>query len=369
MKQPLTYILTRIFVRGFYQAHAGMFLFFFLIMVGAVEPGKLLGYHKTLMLAFISSPLMLLVVFAVWLLYTVKCWHYIIGQITSPNQHFLFYSVNSFTRKDQLKSWFIIQLSILLPVVIYGLIAVAVGITYHLYLIPILIVAYLVLLTAASAWIYTKVIDRLVDSGNAPLLLRWVSGWKKPFFSLYIYQVLNRLKIPYTITKGLSWLIVTGVFQLLNDVNTDARVAGIAVLAIAVAHAVLVFEGQRFEQAYLSFARNFPYSYARRYGYLLLTYLLLLLPESVWVFSRFNPLLAIQLLLMALSMLMLLHTLIYYIGLNMDRYLQWVMGLFIMLFWVLMFKLMPVLIIGNLMVSYFIFTTHYYKDMPVVAEK
>jgi hypothetical protein len=369
MKQPLTHILNRIFVRGFYQAHAGLFLFFFLVMVGAVEPGQLLGYHKTLMLAFISSPLMLLVVFAVWLLYTVKCWHYIIAQITSPTQHFLFYSVSSFARKNQLQSWFIIQLSILLPVILYGLIAVGVGITYHLYLIPIIIVAYLVLLTATSAWLYTKVINRLVDNGNAPLLLRWVSGWKKPFFSLYIYQVLNRLKIPYTITKVLSWLIVTGVFQLFNDVSTDARVAGIAVLAIAVAHAVLVFEGQRFEQTYLSFARNYPYSYAQRYGYLLLTYLLLLLPESVWLFSRFNLLLTIQLLLMALSMLMLLHTLIYYIGLNMDRYLQWVMGLFILLFWVLMFKLMPVLIIGNVVVSFLIFYRHYYRDMPVVSDK
>jgi len=369
MKRPLTHILNRIFVRGFYQAHAGLFLFFFLFMVGAVEPGQLLGYHKTLMLAFITSPLMLLVVFAVWFLYTIKCWHYVVGKITAPTQHFLYYSVNSFTKKDQLISWFIIQLSILSPVVIYGLIAVGVGLFYHFYLTPILIIAYLVVLCAASAWLYVTVVDRLVDSGSALWIMRWCSGWKKPFFSLYIYQVLNGLKIPYVITKGLSWLIITGVFQLFNDVSTDARVAGIAVLAIAVAHAVLVFEGQRFEHTYLSFSRNFPYSFIQRYVYILLTYALMILPEAVWLFSRFNPLLAMQLLLMVISVLMLLHTLIYSMGLNMDKYLQWVMGLFIVLFWIMMFKLMPVLIVGNIVLSYLIFSRHYYKDMPITNEK
>jgi hypothetical protein len=75
MTAPLTHVLSRIFVRGFYQAHAGMFLFFFLFMVGAVDPGELLNYHKTLMLAFISSPLMLMVVFVVWFLYTIILLH------------------------------------------------------------------------------------------------------------------------------------------------------------------------------------------------------------------------------------------------------------------------------------------------------
>lgn len=369
MTLPLTHVLSRIFVRGFYQAHAGLFLFFFLFMIGAVDPGQLLNYHKTLMLAFITSPLMLLVVFAVWLLYTFKCWHYIVGEVAAPQQHFLFYSINSFTRKQQLKSWFVIQLSVLLPVIVYGLIAVGVGLFYHYYLTPVIIVIYLLLLAAASAWLYTLVVNRLVDGGGQSWLLRWSSDWRKPHFSLYIYQVLNRLKIPYAITKGLSWLIITGVFLLFDDVKNDARVAGMAVLAIAVAHAVIVFEGQRFEQTYQSWARNFPYTTLQRYSYILLSYLLLLLPEGVWLFSRFNPLLAVQLLFTALSMLMLLNSLVYYLGLNMDKYLQWVMGLFIVLFWVMMFKLMPVLVMGNGLISYFIFSRHYYKDMPVAANE
>ncbi|WP_345955625.1 hypothetical protein [Mucilaginibacter sp. PAMB04168] len=369
MKGWPTHVLNRIFVQGFYQAHAGLFLFFFLFMIGAVDPAQIINYHKTLMLAFISSPIMLLIVFGTWLIYTVKCCHYVAGQMLAPQQHFLFYSLNSFSRSKQLQSWFIIQLYILLPVITYGLIAVCVGIAYHYYLTPVIIFTYLLLLAAASAWLHTLLLNRLINGSNSSWLLTWTSSFRKPYFSLYIYHVLNRLKVPYSITKLLSWLIVTSVFYLFDDVKSDARVAGMAVLAIGVAHAVLVFEKQRFEVTYLSFVRNFPVSLGKQYGNSFLTYLLLLLPEGVWLFSRFNPVLAVQLLLMALSLLMLLHTLVYYIGLNMDKYLQWVMGLFILLFWVMMFKLMPVVIGVNLITSYLIHLRLYYQDMPMVTEK
>ncbi|CAM3648220.1 hypothetical protein MUGA111182_01210 [Mucilaginibacter galii] len=369
MKQPLNNVLSRIFVRGFYQAHAGLFLFFFLVMIGSVDPGELFMYHKILMLAFISSPLMLLVVFVAWFLYNLKCLHYVIGQISAPPQHFMFYSMGSFNRKIQLKSWFLVQLILLLPIIVYGLVAVGVGLKYHYYLTPAIIVIYLLLLAAVSARLYVLLLDRLVDSGNPSWLLQWIGNWRKPYFSLFIYHVLNRLKVAYAITKGLTWLIVISIFSLFNDVKTDARVAGMAVLAIAVAHAVLVFEGQRFEQAYLSFARNFPYTHIKRYCYFVCTYLMLLLPEGLWLLNRFNFVLAIQLLLMALSMLLLFHTLIYYIGLSMSKYLQCVMGLFMLLFWVMMYKLMPVVITGNILVSYLLVIRYYYRDMPVVAEK
>ncbi|MDT3404971.1 hypothetical protein [Mucilaginibacter terrae] len=369
MNSPLTHILNRIFVCGFYQAHAGMFLFFFLVMIGAVDPGQLLSYHKTLMVAFITSPLMLLVVLAVWLLYTLKCWHYVVAQIGAPPQHFLFYSSTSYTKRQQLKSWFLVQAAILLPVIAYGLTAVGVGFYYGFYWQPAVIVLYLLLLTGLSAWLYTFVVNRLIDGSKQSWLLNLSSSWKKPYYSLYLYHIANRLKIPYLITKGLSWIIITAVFQLFADVQHDARVAGMAVLAIAVTHGVIVFEGQRFEHTYLSFARNFSYPLLQRYGYAVLTYCILLLPEGFWLFGRFNPLLAVQLFLMMLSMVILLHTLIYYIGLNMDRYLQWIMGLFIVLFWVMMFKLMIGLVLFNVVVSYLIFYRFYYRDMPVVDMK
>src|ERR1700754_1531255 len=108
--KPLTQILLKIFTTGFYRAHAGILAVGFFVMFGMVEPGQLLNYHKTLMLAFVSSPVMMLVVFAAWLIYAIKSWHYVVGQIGAVNQQFLFYSSNAYSRRQQLSGWFITQL-------------------------------------------------------------------------------------------------------------------------------------------------------------------------------------------------------------------------------------------------------------------
>src|ERR1700712_1117296 len=104
MNSPLTTILLKIVARGFYQAHAGILAVGFFVLFGMVEPGQIVNYHKTLMLTLVSSPLMMCVVFLCWLVYSIKTWHYVVGQIGAVNQAFLFYSSNAFTSGKQVKS-------------------------------------------------------------------------------------------------------------------------------------------------------------------------------------------------------------------------------------------------------------------------
>lgn len=367
METPLSRILIKIFANGFYRVHAGLFMFVFLVMVGAVDPGQLLNYHKTLMLAFISSPLMLMMVFAVWLVYSIKTWHYTIGQLFAVNQTFLFYSSTSFSKKQQVKDWMLAQAAMLLPVIAYGLIAVVVGVWHHYYITPIAILIYLALLSWLGAYIYTTLINRQIDGGKQSLLLRWSSKWHKPFYSLFIYHVFDKMKVRYLITKAISYLIVNGVFLLFADVQHDIRVASIAMLGIAAAHMVIVFEERRFEETYLAFARGLPHTRLRLFGGFALAYLVLLLPEGIWLFSRFNPLLAAELMLFGLSVVLLFHSLLYWMGLNMDRYLQYVLGLFMVLFWIILFRQIGALVILNGVVAFLFFYNYYYKTFAVKA--
>lgn len=361
METSLSKVLIKIFSQGFYRVHAGLFLFVFLVIIGAVDPGQLLNYHKLLMLAFISSPLMLTVVFGIWLVYSIKTWHYTVTQIFAVHQQFLFYSSTSFNRKQQLQSWMLTQAVMLLPVMVYGLIAVIVGLSYHYVLGPVAIILYLIFLSWVGAYLYITLINRQIDGGRQSILLRLSSKWRKPFYSLFIYYVFDKMKVRYAITKLISYLVVTGVFMLFADVRNDIRVAGIAMLAIAVAHSVLVFEERRFEETYLSFARGLPLARLRLFGGFALVYLVLLLPEGIWLFSRFSPLLAIELLLFGLSIVLLLHSLLYWMGLNMDKYLPWVLGLFMVLFWVILFKQIGMLIVLNATVGFILFYRNYYK--------
>ncbi|MES2279431.1 MAG: hypothetical protein V4592_25590 [Bacteroidota bacterium] len=368
MQTPLSTVLIKIFARGFYSSHAGLFLFIFLVLVGSVEPGQLLNYHKTLMLAFITSPLMLMVVFAVWLIYSFKTWHYTAAQIFAVNQQFLFYSSTSFTRQQQLKDWTLTQATMLMPVIAYGLTAVIVGLWHHYYIAPAIILAYLILLSWAGAFLYTRLINKQIDGGKQSLLLRLSSKWRKPFYSLFIYHVFDKMKVRYVITKGISYLIVTAVFLLFADVSHDARVAGIAMLAIATAHTVLIFEERRFEETYLIFSRGLPQTRLRLFAGFALVYLVLLLPEGIWLFSRFSPLLAVELLAFGLSVVLLFHSLLYWMGLNMDKYLQYVMGLFMALFFVILYRQIGALLVLNTVAAYLFFYQNYYTTFAVKAE-
>lgn len=359
MQSPFTKILIKIFANGFYKVHSGLFLFVALVMVGAVPPDKLWMYEKTLMLAFISSPLMA-VVFAGWLLYTIKAVHYVAGQIFAVNQQFLFYSSNSFSKKQQFKSWFCMQAVILAPLMVYGLIAVGMAIVNKFYLSAAAIFFYLVLLAAMSALLFMTLVNRLMDGSNQSFILKMSSKWRKPFFSLFVYHVFDKMKLTYLVTKALSWLIITGVFLLFAEAKSDVRVAGIAMLAIITAHAIIIYQEHKFENQYLSFARSMPFSYAERFFNFIKAYFLLLLPEAIWLFSRFNPLIAVELLLLGLSIAMFLHCLLYKLAADMDNYLQWLMGVFIVLFWVIMYRLTWALIPLNLAVAYGMFYKRYY---------
>jgi hypothetical protein len=363
--KPLTTILLKIFATGFYRAHAGILAVGFFVLFGMVEPGQLLNYHKTLMLTFVSSPLMMAVVFACWMLYTIKSWHYVIGQITDVNQQFLFYSSNVFTEGRQFKSWFYLQMVLLLPVSVYGVVAAGVGVGHHYYLIPFAIIGYLFLLAALSVVLYRATINKLVDGSTQSWMLILSSKLRKPWFSLFIYHVFDQHKITWLITKSVSYLLITGFFLLFADVAHDIRVAGIALLAVVVAHVKLIFEERSFEEKWLSFSRNLPYSRAKLFAGFAGVYLIVMFPESIWLFSRFNLLIAFELLLAGISIAMLFHCLLYYIGIDMEKYMLWIFFLFVAIFWLILFKLLWMLVALNLLVSFGVFWRYYYRSQIV----
>jgi uncharacterized membrane protein len=365
MRSPLTNVLLKIFARGFYRAHGGMFCFLLFVMFGMVEPSQLLNYHKTLMLAFITSPLMMAVVFLVWLIYTFKCWHYIAGQVFALHQQFLFYSSSSYQKPKQFISWFILQANISLPVLVYAAISMGVGVKHHFYLPVVFILLYLMLLTALSALFYMRLVNQLVDGSTQSIILKLTKSWKKPYFSLFIYHVFDQLKLKYIITKTLSYLIITGVFLMFADVSHDIRVAGIALLAIAVSHSVMIFDERQFEETFLIFAKGLPYSRLKLFMRFLAVYFALLLPEAIWLFVRFSPPMALGLLTFGLSLTVLFHSLLYKLGLDMEKYMSWILGLFMVLFWVIMFKLIWPLMVLILLVAYWIFYSNYYREAPV----
>ncbi|MEM1135097.1 MAG: hypothetical protein AAGI07_04610, partial [Bacteroidota bacterium] len=291
---------------------------------------------------------------------------YVFGQIHLPDNLFLFYSSTALNKFHQFKCWFIIQLIISLPIAFYGVFTLVIGSFFGYYITPLIILLYILLLAVISAFVYVKYISNPIRVKSKSILLRIVNDWQKPFFSLFFYHVLDKLKITFAITKVLSLAVINGGFYFLTGLNNDLRVLGIVTLGIIIAHAFLIYQSYRFESLYLNFSRNFPYSKNILYLNWAVNYLLLTLPENIWHLTAFDFKIGSAFILFNLGTGMLFRSLLYRVALDMKKFLYWVFYLFIFFFLVIMQKLYWLLIPINLLLSIILFYKNYYKQSTYI---
>ncbi|MCR8556190.1 hypothetical protein KXD93_00970 [Mucilaginibacter sp. BJC16-A38] len=374
MPQPLNNILVKVFARGFYKVNSGLLIFLFVILVSycffintlgdvkLLPPGRELYYQFMILITFVSSPGMMLMFFTVWIFYTIKSWQYVSGQLQIEHHEFLYYSVLSAGRIQQFKGWFYMQFIISLPFVCYALLASVIGVVLHHYGMVMVIILFTILLITTTAFIYTKQLNALLEDTGQTWLINLGQSWRKPFFSLFVYHIFDRLKMALVLTKLLSYVAIISIMFSFADAVTNSRVASFAVLAIVMAHSILIYQQHRFALVYLSITRNFPYSLGKLYAQHVLTYLILLLPECIWLFINFKFFMAVGLLVMLLGITMLFHCVLYRIGLAMNKYLPWLLGIFFAISLVILFGLVWWLVPVCFGVSYCLFYVNYYKE-------
>jgi len=374
MSKPLRNILVKVFARGFYKVNSGLLIFLFVVLVSycffintlgdvkLLPSGKELYYQFFILINLVNSPAMMLLFFACWFIYTVKSWQYVAGQLHVEHHQFLYYSVLSASRTVQFRSWFYMQFIISLPFVFYALLASAIGLVFRNYLTVAIIVLFTLLLIVTSALMYTKQINSLIREKRQSTLLNLGQSWGKPFFSLFIYQIFDRLKLAFVLSKLLSYMVIISVMFSFADVRADNRVAAFAVLGVVMAHAVLIYQQHRFGLVYLLIARNFPYSLSRLFLQYTFTYLLLLLPECIWLFAGFSLVTALGLLLLLMAIVMLFHCVLYRIGLAMNTYLPWVLALFFAISLAILFGWVWLLAPVCFGISLMLFYGNYYRE-------
>jgi hypothetical protein len=374
MQQPVSNILVKIFARGFYKVNSGLLIFLFVILVSycffintlgdvkLLPPGKELYYQFMILITFVSSPGMMLMFFTVWIFYTVKSWQYVSGQLRIEHHGFLYYSILSAGRAKQFKGWFYTQFIISLPFVCYALLASVIGLALHHYGMVSVIILFTFLLITIAALIYTKQLNALVEDAGQTWLMNFGQNWRKPFFSLFIYHVLDRLKMALVFTKLLSYLAIISIMFSFTDSYTNSRVAAFAVLGVVMAHSILIYQQHRFALVYLIITRNFPYGLSKLYVQQVLTYLILLIPECMWIFISFKFFMAMGLLVMLLGITMLFHCILYRIGLAMNKYLPWLLGMFFVISLVILFGVTWLLFPVCLGISFMLFYYNYYRE-------
>lgn len=296
-------------------------------------------------------------------MYSLKSGQYVARRLTAPDVQFLFYSTNALSRTRQVRAWAIVQLIIALPIISLGLFAMLIGIAFDYWVIPLLIPGYLLVLILGSAFYYTQLITVTTSVSAAAPRRAWLSRWPKPLTSLFLYEILDKKRISFVITKGLSFLSIGLLLSLFADAHTDRRLFGLIGLCVALIHSLLIYESGEFEQTYLRFARNFPLNQWQLYGQLSVLYSLLVLPEMIWVllaggFSR--GLLGV---LLIQGQLLLFRSLLYRLGQWPNGYRRWTFGLFTVGLLGVVFGITEILVVISVLAACWLTYRYQYESL------
>lgn len=370
----ITKVLIKTFAVGFYKVHAGLLLtlfvtlfinFFFTNVLNQthLNQEQILLNNLKLVLTSVSNPVAMAVLFMVWLGYTLKSCQYVAAQLRLSHYQFLFYSTNAMSLRKQFQTWFIVQTVISIPILILGLFAVGVGITFDYFFIPLIIPVFLLLLVSGSALYYTRLLNNLsVKTANSQIS-NLIKNFPKPYPCLFLYQIVYRFKITYFITKVISVILIIGMFGLFRDNAEDIRIAGVSMLGVIAAHTVLIYQSNEFERSYLTFGRNFPFTKQKLFIQFAALYLLLILPEIILFFFFDKVLIAVRISMFGLGCALLFRTILYRQNQVMGAYLKTVFGLFILSSLCVMFGGLSWLTILSVVVSAFIFKRNYYTSL------
>lgn len=370
--RSVAHVLIRVFAHRFYKANAGLFLFLFVTIVMSfffmnvlnethLEPADRIKYNLIFTLSFMSSPHISIVVFVGWAIYTVRSWSFVLKQTQLPEQQFLKYSVTAASKVRQFADWCLVQGVISLPVFVYALFCWIVGLIYHYYLIPVLLAVYGVLVILASAALYAGYTNRLGGDAGRWWMTTLTRRWKKPLFSLYLYELFYRQKLMLAITKLFSWMILTGGMLLFGSLTADVRMGGVIMLLLALSNLVVLYQWQQFENTYLRFLPNLPWTRWKRYVHLLLAYLFLILPEIIWLSTQGGGMIAGGLLILNIAMAMLLRSYLYLIPLSMAKFVTMAFYSFMVMFLVILAGGMWWMMLAVSTLSAAIFYRRYYS--------
>ncbi|MBE5319242.1 hypothetical protein IM793_08745 [Pedobacter sp. MR2016-19] len=369
---PLSNIaLRKIFVDGFYRTHAGMLVFVFVMLVsyclfintlGTVMPDQIDFWQFFFTISLVSNPLIMAFYLVASALYAYKSLKYVLNQLVLPQQEFLYYSFTSSSKKQQFLYWCMVLAYIFIPVWCYTLYAIIIGIVFGYYLISIGVLLFQLLLIIAGALMILKESNRLIETSKPNWLIRISRKWNKPVFLLYTFQVFNRSKLAYVLTKLLSWVLISSVFILFSDIKDNSRLLMLITSCIVVAHVVLIYQERIFNDRYLSFLPNFPFSKAKVFFSFCLNYLLLLLPEICWMATRFGLITSLELAAFAFSAILLFRSLLLLNGIQVKGFLIGIFCLFLLFYVCIMFSLGIMLIPINMIVAWGVFRRNYLND-------
>jgi hypothetical protein len=312
----------------FYQQHAGLFLVVFYLLFGAVEGSQLISYHYALLKAICSSPIVWLLLFALWILYAIKCFLFIKRKSSLPS----FFFVREVGKLKPLKQhiiWIGVYVFMLMPILAYALLMMYVSIRFGYYFTLFSTPVGVFLLVCLPTLLTVDSLNNEFKQRKRILGLKLIKI-KKPFWSWPLFYLLHQQPLMLFVCKIASLLSLKAILWVFADIGDDIRVLVIAAFAAMLSHAVIIFNLIKFNAFYLSFSRTLQHGVLRKLSNWLVVLVVLLLPEITlltWLL-HFDLLPILAIVIFCVAIIFSLLTMVYLLSANMERYLKFLLFFF-----------------------------------------
>lgn len=371
-KQPF---LLRLIVAQFYKQNTGLFLFLFLLFFGIIPPQHLIATHATLIQAQLSNiPLMVGVSFF-WVLYAGRCIRFS-DQILSKYSHSLLNLYQVLPKRKifrQMSSCFLIMY---LPVLVYGLLLISIATNQAIYwyvmgATPLLIITSICSVT----WMTRSLLNPKESSKNhwkIPLLTRTTLTQHISLKFVLLSYLWHDKKIGLVAQKLFSYLCFN-FFFIRNASIFREDYFTFFIFLMGAMNALLIFNTHKLTEEKLSFLRNLPLSMSHRIFMIMMTALVLFVPELIMMFiSGYELLSALDSLILygiLGSQFVLLFSILYTSSLSLKKYVQYIFLL--LLSYLFLYLLLPtvLIILFNLGLAFLIYHEQYHAYEYKVVKK
>lgn len=365
MKTISTFLL-KVLVKQFYITNAGFLMFIFFVFFGIVNTSQLVSYHQSLILAMISSPVFMGVVWVAWLLYNFKCMLFCTNTIKAADSIYI-YTLKALSPFKQWMIYLLIATLQYMPVFAYSWFVINMAVTRAMLLTAMMVAAYQLLMLALGAWMIFITINKSSIASWLERITATVTSWqviKLGYYGFLIGNILHEKKMAFAGVKIFSILLLSISFVINGD-YFDEDLFSIFFQLIFVAHAVLAFYCVNFAESQMQFSRNLPVALHKVAATYIFTYSILLLPEGAFILINNHgnlPVTEILLLyLTAVCTLFLYTAILYGCGLNMESYLFFVFISFLMMFFLQKTGWQLLSMLSVLLTATAVFKTYYYS--------
>jgi len=360
-------ILIKSFVKPFYRQHAGLFVFLFIVLFGAVgmvDGAGLKDFHFSLIQGMLKNTFLFLLVFFAWFLYSKKTEQFIFNTLRRPD--FSFLHILSRVENKKLYSWLLwTQFLIFLPIVFYIVLIFTAGIYLHAYPACVLILLYLIAIIGISAAKYFYFIQ---NPGNYAATISGISGWKvngSLYWSIFVRHIWNNKKLLFTSIKLYSCVVLYGMVLNQTLIKYDLTMIFLFFSIGILGHGILIRQFRILEEERLSFYRTLPVSLFKRFTQYALLYFILLIPEFITIAVLTPKYLhlrdALEFCFFSYSILLFINSLLFMQFFRMQDYLKVLLCLYLVIYLAVLTKVQSALCIFLFLSSVTIFINRYYQ--------